>query len=195
MKAWGSVLVCSLVAASQALAAQKPVQVLATTGDWKNQPWYQNLWMRDKQGKPQIYRGRYIELKVEAAAPGRFAFTHIPNYIAQQYLDSDYLSQFDVLLIGDIMVHLSNQFQTAVRDFVRGGGGLVYCANHKWGIGMKVKGQPFEEALPTRWPEANEWGEFENGWMLRTSCPTSSAAATQSSRASTGRPLHPWAAP
>ncbi|HPD16786.1 MAG TPA: hypothetical protein PLE19_17705 [Planctomycetota bacterium] len=154
----------SIVLAFEAMAAQRPIQVLATTGDWKNQPWYQNLWMRDKEGKPQIYRGRYIEQKVEAIAPGRFAFTHIPNYIAQQYLDADYLSQFDVLLIGDLMVHLSDQFQTAVRDFVRNGGGLIYCANHKWGIGMKVKGQPFEEALPTAWPEANEWGEFEN-WV------------------------------
>ncbi len=159
-----SVVVFSIVLACQALAAQKPIQVLATTGDWKDQPWYQNLWMRDKQGNPQIFRGRYIQQKVEAAAPGRFAFTHIPNYIAQQYLDADYLSQFDVLLIGDIMVHLSDQFQTAVRDFVKNGGGLVYCANPKWGIGMKVKGQPFEEALPTAWPKANEWGEFEN-WV------------------------------
>jgi uncharacterized membrane protein len=140
------------------------VKVLMTTGDWKSQPWYQDVWMRDKEGKPQIFRGRYIAQKVNEVAPGRFEFTDIPNYLAQQYLDADYLSQFDVLLIGDIMVHLSERFQTSVRDFVKNGGGLVYCANHKWGIGMKVKRHAFEETLPAVWPEANEWGEFQ-GWL------------------------------
>jgi len=144
--------------------APRPIKVLMTTGDWKSQPWYQNLWMRDKEGKPQIFRGAFIAGKVNEVAPGKFGFTDVPNYLAQQYFQADYLAQFDVLLIGDIMVHLPEKFQTGVRDFVRNGGGLVYCANHKWGIGMKVKGQAFEEALPTVWPEANEWGEFQ-GWQ------------------------------
>ena len=149
---------------SRAGAGEKVIKVLMTTGDWKNQPWYQTRWMRDKEGKPRVFRGRYIERKVEEAAPGKFAFTHIPNYIAQQYLDSRYLGQFDVLLIGDIMVHLSATFQTAARDFVGNGGGLLYCANHKWGIGMKVKGEPFEQTLPTRWPDRDEKGDYR-GWL------------------------------
>jgi uncharacterized membrane protein len=160
-----SLLILSALAlASPAVAGEKIIKVLMTTGDWKSQPWYQDLWMRDKEGNPQIFRGRHIQKKVEEAAPGKFEFTHVPNYIAQEYLDSDYLSQFDVLLIGDIMVHLSDGFQTAVRDFVQHGGGLIYCANHKWGIGMKVKGQPFEEVLPAVWPDRDEKGDYK-GWL------------------------------
>jgi len=161
---WTLLPLILLAAIAPAHAAQRPIRVLMTTGDWKNQPWYQDLWMRDKAGKPRIYRGRFIEKKVNEAAPGRFQFTHVPNYIAQQYLDADYLGQFDVLLVGDIMVHLSETFQTAVRDFVRNGGGLIYCANHKWGIGMKVKGQPFEDVLPTVWPDRDAKGDFR-GWL------------------------------
>ncbi|NQT86530.1 hypothetical protein HQ560_07190, partial [bacterium] len=159
------------------IVAARGVNVLMTTGDWKNQTWYQQRWMRDKEGKPRIYRGRFIEQEVHKAAPGRFEFTHVPNYIAQQYLDAELLSQFDVLVIGDIMVHLSDTFQTAVRDFVKEGGGLLYCANHKWAMGIKVKGQPFEDALPTVWPDRDAKGDFTSHLDLRDFMPVVRAPA------------------
>ena len=90
-----------------------------TTGDWKSQPWYQNPWMRDKEGNPQIFRGTFIANKVNAVAPGRFEFTDVPNYLAQQYFQADYLAQFDAVLIGDIMVHLPEKLQAGGRDFVK----------------------------------------------------------------------------
>ena len=110
-----------LTAATQ--AAGRPIKVLMSTGDWKSQPWYQDVWMKDKDGKTHLYRGRFIARKVEeAVGPGRFTFTDIPNYLAKQYIDADYLSQFDVVLLGDIMMHLSPKVQTALRDFVKNGG-------------------------------------------------------------------------
>jgi uncharacterized membrane protein len=153
-------LVATLAFPAAADAAEpKVIKVLITAGDWKAQAWYQEVWMANG-GPPKRFRGQFIQQQVEAVAPGRFAFTFVPNSIAQEYFDADYLSQFDVVLIGDLMVHLSDQFQTGVRDFVKNGGGLIYCANHKYPIGAKVRGQAFESVLPTVWPKPDANGEW-----------------------------------
>ena len=94
----------------------KPIKVLTVTGDWKSQEWYQDEWMA-KPGQPshKLYRGRYIAAAVEKAAPGQFEFTDITNYAGQEYLDANYLAQFDVVLMGDIMGwSLNPRFHEAV---------------------------------------------------------------------------------
>ena len=143
-------------------AADKKVKVLMVTGDWKTQPWYQDVWMKGKGEK--LFRGRFIAKQVEAAAPGRFEFTDVTNYTGQEYLDADYLSQFDVLLLGDVVGWSFNpRFQAAVLDFVKTGGGMVYCASWKWHCAM-VKGTPWAEALPTDFPTSNltdDWQDQE----------------------------------
>lgn len=154
-----------LAEAGPAQAAEgQPIKVLLATGDWKSQAFYQDeilplYYKKDPSEPTRIYRGRFIAQKVNEAAPGQFEFTQIPNYIAQEYIDADYLSHFDVVLLGDIMAHLPVKFQTGLRDFVKNGGGVIYCANHKWGTGIfKLAGTPFEEALPTTYPPVDEKG-------------------------------------
>ena len=147
--------------ASWAEAQTGKIKVLLSTGDWKSQPWYQDVAMKTKEGKPSVYRGRFIIQEVEKVAPGRFEFTEIPNYLAQEYIDADYLSQFDVVLLGDIMPHFPLSWQKAVNEFVHNGGGLIYCANHKWSTGVKHRGEPLEDCLPSLWPTPDEKGHFE----------------------------------
>jgi len=149
------------VASSQSFAGEGKIKVLLCTGDWKTQPWYQDVVMKTKDGKPSIYRARYIIQEVEKVAPGRFEFTDIPNYIGQEYINSDYLTQFDVLLLGDIMPHFPLAWQSAAYKFVENGGGLIYCANHKWGTGVKHRGEPFEDCQPSTWPGPDASGHFE----------------------------------
>jgi len=135
---------------SAAFGANKPIRVLLCTGDWKSQPFYQDLWMA-KDGKPDIERGRYIAQQVDAVAPGQFEWTQITNYIGQEYIDADYLSQFDVVLIGDMMGHLSPKLQHGVSTFVKNGGGIIYCANHKYSIFAKPSTQEFRDVFPVAW--------------------------------------------
>lgn len=139
--------ILSLVATtifSQAAEA-RVTKVLMITGDWKSQAWYQDVWM----GGKQLYRGRFIASKVNEAAPGQFQFTDITNYIGQQYVDSAYLSQFDVVLMADTNGwSLPDRFLTGLRSFVRNGGGFIYCASYKWHTAT-LNGTPFEEVLPT----------------------------------------------
>ncbi|MCY3021597.1 MAG: hypothetical protein NTW87_21495 [Planctomycetota bacterium] len=148
-------------ASSQCAESAGKIKVLLCTGDWKSQQWYQEVVMRTKDGKPSIYRGRYIIQEVEKAAPGRFEFTDVPNYIGQEYLSPDYLSQFDVVLLGDIMPHFPIAWQGAVNEFVKNGGGLLYCANHKWSTGVKHRGEPFEDCQPSTWPSPDANGHIE----------------------------------
>jgi hypothetical protein len=156
-----AVLLLGSLAATAGAQARK-IKVLLSTGDWKTQPWYQDVVMKTKDGKPSIYRGRYIIQEVEKAAPGRFEFTDVPNYIAQEYIDPAYLSQFDVMLLGDIMPHFPLAWQKAVNRFVSDGGGLIYCANHKWGVGVKHRGEPLEDCLPSLWPTPDEKGHYSS---------------------------------
>lgn len=151
-------LVAGMAVPSQ--AAEGKIKVLLCTGDWKSQPWYQEVVMQTKEGKPSIFRGRFIIQEVEKVAPGKFEFTEIPNYIGQEYLDPDYLSQFDVVLLGDIMSHFPLAWQNAVNAYVKNGGGLIYCANHKWGTGAKHHGEPFEDSQPSTWPPLDENWNF-----------------------------------
>src|ERR1700719_3367348 len=89
-------LVFACSAGAPALA--RPTKVLLVTGDWKSQEWYQDVVM----GGKQKYRGQFIAQKTNEAAPGEFAFTQMTNYAAQEYIDANYLSQFDVVLFGDV---------------------------------------------------------------------------------------------
>src|SRR5262245_47816778 len=78
-------------------AQPAPLKVLTISGDWKSQPWYQDVWMQGKgdngRGTPPVYyRGRFIADAVEKTAPLRFQFTDITNYTAAQYGDANYFS-------------------------------------------------------------------------------------------------------
>ncbi len=135
--------------------ATKPLRVLTISGDWKSQPWYQDVWMQGKgtegKGTNVKYRGRFIAQEVERAAPGRFQFTDITNATGQQYGDQLFRN-YDVVVMGDVVGwSLPPRFQTALRDYVRGGGGLVYAASYKWSTAL-MKNTPFEEALPATFP-------------------------------------------
>ena len=142
------------IAAAAACACAAPLKVLTVTGDWMSQAWYQDKWTA-RDGQPNLQRGRFIASEVEKAAPGRFEFTDITNYEGQEYLDANWLSQFDVLLLGDITGwSLNPRFQAAVRPFVENGGGLVYCGSWKWHCAMS-KGTPFDEVLPGEFPVDN----------------------------------------
>lgn len=126
-------------------AQARVTKVLMVTGDWKSQAWYQDVVM----GGKTLYRGRFIADKVSAAAPGQFEFTDVTNYVGQEYIDANYLSQFDVLLIADTQGwSLSPEWFGAVQNFVKNGGGLIYCASYKWGT-FTPRGTGFDAALPT----------------------------------------------
>jgi len=110
-------------------ALARTTKVLLVTGDWKSQRWYQDVVM----GGKQKYRGLFIEQKANEAAPGEFAFTEMTNYAAQEYLDSNYLSQFDVVLFGDVVGNsLPPRVIEALKQFVTNGGGFIFCASYKW---------------------------------------------------------------
>jgi len=149
MKYCLAVVVCvAFLAQAITLYGAEPIKVLTVTGDWKSQEWYQETWMAKPGEKPRLYRGRFIACEVEKVAPGQFEFTDITNYTGQEYMDADYLSQFDVLLLGDVMgLSLNPRFHAAIEDYVKNGGGLIYCASHKWD-GASTKNTPFAHALP-----------------------------------------------
>ncbi|MGA2068298.1 MAG: hypothetical protein ABSG86_25220 [Thermoguttaceae bacterium] len=147
---------------SAAAAAGKTVKVLLVSGDWKSQAWYQDVVM----GKKDLYRGRFIADRVRAAAPGRFEFTDVTNYIGQEYIDADYLSQFDVLVMGDVYGWgLSSRFHEAIGDFVKRGGGFIYCASYKWHTAM-LNGTGFQQALPITFPSGNL--TIQDDWMANS---------------------------
>ena len=143
-------------------ATDGKIRVLMVTGDWKSQAWYQDVWMPAPGQKPKLYRGRFIEQKVNEAAPGKFEFMDITNYSGQEYVDPEFLSQFDVLLLGDVIGWSYNpQFRQAVNEFVKNGGGLIYCASNKWHCAME-QNTPFAEALPAEFTADNLTGDWKN---------------------------------
>lgn len=165
---WASLVMLGLLACIFALSASgaqaKVTRVLMVTGDWKAQAWYQDVWM--KGGGKKLYRGRYITQKVNEAAPGQFDFTDVTNYTGQEYLDADYLSQFNVLLLGDIVGwSLNPRFEAAIQHYVKNGGGVIYCASLKWHCTMP-KGTPFADVLPAEFPFSNytdDWQSMDAG--------------------------------
>ena len=172
------------LAAGHAMA--EPTKVLMVTGDWKTQEWYQN-WMTKPGEEVKLYRGRLIAREVEKAAPGQFEFTDVTNYTGQEYLDADWLSQFDVLLLGDIMgLSLNPRFLAAVEDFVKDGGGLVYCASHKWRSSAQ-KNTPFANALPGVMP-VDAWTE---DWRDEEKFPQLADNAPFTPRVAAGKSDHP----
>ena len=133
---------------AQAKTAEGKLRVLTITGDWKSQPWYQDVWMGGKGEK--LFRGRFIAREVERAAPGKFAFTDITNASAQQYGDEAYFKQFDVILASDIVGwSLPPRFLDGLQNYLRGGGGFVYAASWKWETAL-LDNSPFEAVLPAR---------------------------------------------
>ncbi len=120
--------------------AAEPVRVLFVGGDWKSQ-------LEDFQGKGPL-RGYFVQREVDKAAPGRFAFTLWTSYEFLQYADGDSLRCFDVVVIGDVMGQsVVPRVVDGLREFVGGGGGLLYCDNHK-AFSFYTKELSFDEVLP-----------------------------------------------
>ncbi len=139
-------------------AEARPIRVLMVTGDWKAQAWYQDVWM----GGKVLYRGRFIADAVNRAAPGKYEFTDITNYLGQEYVDASYLSQFDVFLLADTNGwSLPPRFLEGLRSFVRRGGGFFYCASYKWATAM-LNGTALEEVLPARFAPV---GNITEDWQ------------------------------
>lgn len=140
-------------------APQNRVRVLVIDGDWKTQSWYQDVWNRDKK----LMRGRYIAAQVEKTTPGKFAFTQLTSYEGAQYVDANYLSQFDVVLLGDVIGWtLPPRFMDGLKTFVQNGGGFAYLASWKWHTTL-LDGSPLEEVLPARFginSAKDDWSRF-----------------------------------
>ncbi len=141
-------------------APQRKVRVLLISGDWQSQAWYQDKWM----GGQKLYRGRYIAQQVLAAKPNRFEFVDMTNYEAQQYVDANYLSQFDVVLMGDIVGwSLPPRFHEGLKSFQAHGGGVAYMASWKWETSM-LDGSGLEDVLPARFGvqgQTQDWKAFD----------------------------------
>jgi uncharacterized membrane protein len=135
-------------ASTPAMRASGKMRVLTISGDWKSQPWYQDVWMQG--GGQKLFRGRFIAREVEKAAPGKFEFTDITNYQAQAYGDANYFSQFDAIICGDILGYsLPARFHAGIKNFVNNGGGFLYAASWKWPTAL-LDNTPAEEILPAR---------------------------------------------
>jgi uncharacterized membrane protein len=135
-------------------------RVLTISGDWKSQAWYQDKWIGD--GK--LYRGRYIAQQVNNAAPGKFEFVDMTNYEAQQYVDANYLSQFDAVVMGDVVGwSLPPRFLEGLTTFQARGGGIAYMGSWKWETAL-LGGSTFEEVLPARFginSYREDWKKFD----------------------------------
>jgi hypothetical protein len=152
---------CSQAQQASTATPRATTRVLLITGDWKSQAWYQQVWNNTK--KPM--RGRFIAAQADKAAPGKFTFTHLDSYEGLQYVDANFLSQFDVLLVGDTTgFSMSPRFIDGVQQFVQKGGGLGYLASWKWHTAL-LDGTPFEQVLPARFGvEAlkTDWNNFSS---------------------------------
>ncbi len=161
----------------------RPIRVLTISGDWKSQPWYQDVWMQGKgedgKGTNVVYRGRFIAREVERAAPGRFSFVDMTNYEAQQYVDANYLSQFDAVVIGDVVGwSLSPRFLQGLTAFQAQGGGIAYMGSWKWETAL-LASTPFEDVLPARFGvdgRRDDWKSFDKRVADKDFVPIVSAA-------------------
>lgn len=138
----------------------RPTRVLLVTGDWKSQKWYQDVVM----GGKQKYRGRFIEEKVNQVAPGQFAFTEMTNYAGQEYIDENVLSQFDVVLFGDMVGNsIPPKTVAALKQFITNGGGFIYCASYKWNTCFDGCNLPDVLPVSLKPPSAksNDWWQWK----------------------------------
>ena len=137
------VVVASVLAAGlavPAMAADGKIRVLFVGGDWKSQ-------LPNFQGKTPL-RGFFVRQEVEKAAPGKFEFTLWTSYEFLQYGDSASLKQFDVVVCGDTMGQsVMPRLVKGLTDFVEGGGGFMYCDNHK-AFSFNTKELSFDPVLP-----------------------------------------------
>lgn len=114
--------------------------VLFVGGDWKSQ-------LPNYKGKTPL-RGYFVRQEVEKAAPGQFDFTLWTNYEFQQYADAESLRRFDVVVVGDIMGQgIMPRTVRGLTDFVEGGGGFLYCDNHK-AFSFNTRERSFDPVLP-----------------------------------------------
>ncbi|HEY9718635.1 MAG TPA: glutamine amidotransferase [Trichormus sp.] len=154
-------IVCTLFICSISQAMARPTKVLLVTGDWKSQQWYQDVVM----GGKQKYRGRFIEQKVNEAAPGQFAFTEMTNYAGQEYIDANVLSQYDVVLFGDVAgSSIPAKTIEALKQFVTNGGGFIYCASYKWNTCLVDCSLP--DVLPVSFRPAGTKGDDWWAWKI-----------------------------
>jgi hypothetical protein len=140
-------------------ASKISTRVLVIDGDWKTQAWYQDVWNQNKK----LMRGRFIASQVEKAAPGKFVWTQLTSYEGAQYVDANYLSQFDIVLLGDVIGWtLPPRFMDGLKTFVQNGGGFAYLASWKWHTTL-LDGSPLEEVLPARFgidSTKDDWSRF-----------------------------------
>jgi uncharacterized membrane protein len=136
----GLVLAVGLAATAEIQAAQQPLRVLFVGGDWKAQ-------LPNYQGTTPL-RGHFIRREVDKAAPGRFAFTLWTSYELLQYGDAEALKPFDVIVVGDTMGQsVMPRLVRGLTTFVEGGGGFLYCDNHK-AFSFNTRELSFDEVLP-----------------------------------------------
>ena len=130
-----------LAAAGQpAQAAPRPLRVLFVGGDWKAQ-------LPNYQGKTPM-RGYFVRQELEKAAPGRFILTLVTSYEFLQYGDPASLKKYDVIVAGDVMGQsVMPHLVRGLKEFVEGGGGFLYCDNHK-AFSFNTRELSFDDVLP-----------------------------------------------
>jgi uncharacterized membrane protein len=116
------------------------IQVLYVGGDWKSQ-------LTNYQQKTPL-RGHFVQSIVSAAAPGRFNFTFWTSYEFLQYGDEQSLAPYDVIVVGDVMGEsVLPRLANGLATFVKQGGGLWYCDNHK-AFSFVTRERSFDSVLP-----------------------------------------------
>jgi len=146
MPRWVTAVLAALVAAgplalaAPATAEDARIRVLFVGGDWKAQ-------LPNYRGDTPL-RGHFVRREVEKAAPGRFDFTLWTSYEFLQYGDAASLGAFDVVVVGDVMGQsVMPRLVEGLGRFVRDGGGLMYCDNHK-AFMFYTKERSFDAVLP-----------------------------------------------
>lgn len=145
-KAVMAVLVMGMLLAAavpQRAAAADKTRVLFVGGDWKSQlPNY-----KIKNGTKPM-RGYFVRQALEKAAPGKFELTLWTSYEFLQYGDAESLKHFDVVVVGDVMGQgVMPRLAQGMSAFVNGGGGFMYCDNHK-GFSFNTLERSFNDVLP-----------------------------------------------
>ncbi len=120
-----------------------PTRVLFVGGDWKSQISGDPV---DPKNPP--LRGHFVRRQTQGAAAGELTFTLWTNYEFLQYADETSLRRFDVIVVGDLPgPSMTARVAKAVETFVDGGGGFLYCDNHK-GFSFISREMSFDSVLP-----------------------------------------------